>query len=264
MTHDVQREPSLADLSADARARLDQSRIFFAHQSVGQNIVEGLSALQKEDRAAGPAIVDVKNTAASSGPFFAHARLGRNGDPKSKTDAFVAAMESGLGDRVDVAFQKYCYVDIDAHTDVPQVFAYYRQAMARLRERFPKTVLVHVTTPLMVVQSGPKAIIKKWLGRMPDHYADNIARERYNDLLRREFGGREPVFDLAALEASAAGHAPAPVRFREQPVYALLPESSTDGGHLNDAAQRRVATALIVLLGQVARPGSPHSTSVTP
>src|SRR4029453_7025155 len=130
----------------------------------------------------------------------------------------------------------------------------YRRAMADVRQRYPKLVLVHVTTPLMVVESGPKSVVKLWLGRMPDRYADNIAREQFNARLRREFGGRQLVFALAALEASTSDGAPQPLRFRDQPVYALRSESASDTGHLNLRASRRVANALLVFLGHAARP----------
>jgi len=251
MRQQVQSDTLLRDLPDSAFARLGQARIFFAHQSVGGNIVDGVRAVLKEDPRLTLNIVDLQGANAATGPFFAHARLGTNGAPRSKTDAFAATLEGGLGDRVDVAFQKYCFVDIGDPTDVQQVFEYYREAIRRLHQRFPRVTIVHVTAPIVAVQSGPKAIIKKLLGRMPDHYADNMRREQFNDLVRREYGGREPIFDLAAIESARPDGGRETIRFGGATSYAMLPDYTTDGGHLNDEAKKRVATDLLAFLAHV-------------
>ena len=250
MEQDARGERVLAKARTEATAVLDKSRVFFAHQSVGENIVEGLTALEKDKGVQGLKIVE-QATAVADGAFFAHAKIGRNGDPKGKTDAFLAALEGGLGDRLDIAFQKYCFVDIDAQTNVEDLFGYYREAMARVRREFPRLRLVHVTTPLVHVQTGPRALVKRLMGRVPDHYEDNLARERFSALMRREYGGREPVFDLAMIEASRPGSRPEAIQFRGAQVFELLPEYTTDGAHLNGPAEERVATELLLFLGRV-------------
>jgi hypothetical protein len=245
-------EKAMSERVMVAATKLEQRRIFFAHQSVGGNIMDGVAALQHEPGAPRLRVVEVKGEMpVTTSPFLAHARLGQNGDPRSKTEAFIAALEGGLGGSVDVAMQKYCFVDIEAKTDVNQLFGYYRDAMARLHREFPNLTIVHVTTPLVRVQSGPKAAIKRLLGRAPDHYEDNIARNRYNDLMRREYGSREPVFDLAAIEASRPGGSPEPFQFNGSDVFELRAEYTTDGGHLNADAQRRVAAEFLTFLARV-------------
>jgi len=234
--------------------RLARSRVFFAHQSVGQNIVAGLQRLQSESGSARIRIVELGSSPTDTAPAFIHARLGTNGDPKGKTDAFVAALENGLGGSVDVAFQKYCFVDFEAGTDVHAVFNYYRAAMDKLQQRFPKLTILHVTAPIVVVQSGPRAIVKKWIGRTPDYYPENAVREEYNQLMRAHYGKTGRLFDLAAIEASKPGATPVPIMFQGRSLYTLLPEYSSDGGHLNDDAQRRVASALESFLAS-----APHS-----
>jgi hypothetical protein len=236
--------------SAAAYQKVGQARIFFAHQSVGENIVDGVRSVNKTDRGLDLTIVDQKEALNLTKPFFAHARLGRNGNPKSKTDAFVAALEGGLGDRVDIAFQKYCYADIDRTTDVQSLFQHYRESIRRLRERFPRVTLLHVTAPLMQVQGGPKAAVKKLLGRAPDHYLDNMRREAFNDLLRREYQGREPLFDLAAIESTRPEGDRETIRFGGATSFALVPEYTSDGGHLNDRAKAMVARDLLEFLAE--------------
>ena len=58
-------------------------------------------------------------------------------------------------------------------------------------------VFVHVTVPLTAAQSGLKSLVKRPMGRAPD----NVRLEEYNQLLRRTYAGREPIFDLARLES---------------------------------------------------------------
>jgi hypothetical protein len=236
-----------------AVVRLAQARVFFAHQSVGANIVEGIKVLQNEQGSAVLNVIDMSAAENAPSGFFAHARLGVNGDPKGKTDAFVSALEGGLGGRLDVAFQKYCFADIDERTDVPALFENYRQAMIRLHHEFPHLRIVHMTTPLVQAQGGPKAVVKKIIGRAPDHYEANMARERFNALLRQEYQGREPLFDLSSLEASDPSGTLEPLHFRGATVLQLRPEYTSDGAHLNSDTAKRVAAALLVTLSEVIR-----------
>jgi hypothetical protein len=256
------REASLVQSALQAANALNGAHMLFVHQSVGENVMDGVAALE-QDRPGQPLrIVDLKNAVVpETGGFFAHARLGRNGDPRGKTDAFVKALEGGLGDRLDVAFQKYCFVDVDEHTDVDALFDNYRAAMIRVHREFPRLRIVHVTVPLVHVQSGPKAVIKRWIGRTPDHYEDNFARERYNTLMRREYAGREPVFDIAALESSRPGQPREAFRFQGRDLYELRAEYTTDGAHLNANAAKRVASELLILLSDVV---ADHLASAAP
>jgi hypothetical protein len=243
-------DDSAAPVNARAASEVRDVRIFFAHQSVGANIIEGLTNVS---RTVSPQIriLETSSDVPEAGSFFAHAKLGQNGDPKGKTNAFVAALEGPLRNRVDVAFQKYCYADFYADSNPTEVFEHYRLAMERLHREFPGLTIVHITTPLTIVQTGPKAWVKRVLGRTPDHYDDNIVREKYNELLRNHYKGKEPIFDLAAIETSRADGSRPSITFNGTPVYALLPQYSSDGAHLNESGQVRVAKALVAFLGDV-------------
>src|SRR5262245_20344342 len=114
-----------------ALEQLADSRVFFAHQSVGDNLLNGVASLQSNT---GPRLrlVDLKKESHGADDLravFAHARLGQNGDARGKTAAFVSAVEAGIGRTFDIVFQKYCFVDIDASTNVTAVFDNYRQSM---------------------------------------------------------------------------------------------------------------------------------------
>lgn len=245
--------PALADMPASAWDRLAGRRIFFGHKSVGDNLVAGLEDLVRQQPQLRLRVVRTSDPADFAAPVFGHAHLGTNGDPRSKLAAFADLMSGPLGACVDVAFFKFCYVDVTADTDVPALFADYRATLDRLRLARPRVTFVHVTVPLTVRPTGPKAAVWRLLGR-PDN---NVARCRFNELLRKEYAGRAPLFDLARCEATAPdgfvrGHEVAGLR-----VEGLWAAYSDDGGHLNAAGRRWAAEALLVVLGRAAAVGPP-------
>ena len=70
---------SLAAISAKSWDELSQKAIFFGHQSVGENILEGIGELQMEHPEIKLQIVKAQNVPPQSSSFFAHAYVGRNG-----------------------------------------------------------------------------------------------------------------------------------------------------------------------------------------
>jgi len=233
------------DVPASAWAKLRERRIWFGHQSVGGNIMEGAAELAASDPRLGLRVVEGEPGEPGT---LAHGSVGRNGEPGLKTDDFAARLEQGAAGRVDLAMHKYCYADIVDTTDVKRVFAHYRDTMERLRAEFPRVTFVHVTTPLVRVQSGPRAILKKLLGRAPLRYAANFRREDFNALMRAEYGGREPLFDLAELESTRPDGSRETIELHGRRAYALYPGYTSDGSHLNAAGRRRAAEALLALL----------------
>ena len=221
--------------------RLAGSRVFFGHQSVGKNIIAGVRALLPPAPGFAWRIVELPGASPALGGFLAHQKVGRNGDPRSKTREFSQLVSGPLGSRLDVALHKYCYADIDAATDVAALFKDYRQMMAELQRQRPDVTLVHVTVPLVRVRTGPKAWLQRVLGRTSPRVADNARREMFNDLLRGEYAGRQPLFNLADRESAGTPRA-------------LRADFTDDGGHLNDAGRRDVALGLLECLGGLARP----------
>jgi hypothetical protein len=220
--------------------RLARLRVMFGHQSVGGNILEGIRDILPTQTGGWP-MLHIADAGGLSGGFLAHGRVGRNGDPRSKTYEFCEAVAGPLGAQIDVALHKYCYADIDAGTDVDGLFAGYRDAMSALRAERPTVTLVHVTVPLVRVRTGPRAWVQVAIGRKSPRIADNQRREAFNDLLRREYATREPLFDLAALESRGNG------------ARSLRADFTDDGGHLNGAGRRHVAGTLLTLLAELPR-----------
>lgn len=242
----------VADVSDPAWAALAEKSIWFGHQSVGFNMVEGMSELLAEHPSIPLRIVETRSPDETAASVFAHGRNGENKQPETKIDAFARLMDEGMGYRVDIAFFKFCYVDIDGGADVDALFDSYRTTMTRLKADYPDTLFVHVTAPVTRVQSGPKAWVKKVIGRTPGGAEENIPRNRFNRKMREEYAGKEPLFDLAELEATATDGGRTTFNVDGVDYEALTPDYTDDGGHLNEKGRRWVAEQLLVFLSGLA------------
>ena len=234
-------------LKADLQA-VSTQRIFFGHQSVGDNLLDGVRLLAKEAQV--PLnIVEVNTALALPANTLGHAHVADNTQPLKK----LASFEQALGKqpaKLNIALLKFCYVDIDLGTDVKQLFGAYQQTVNRLKTAHPGTTILHVTTPLTTVQTGWKATVKSWLGKPPYGAQENLKREEYNQLLRQAYGQKEPLFDLARIETLQPDGQPNLMTWKNQLVPALVPAYSDDGEHLNAVGQRHAARALLAALAK--------------
>jgi len=249
-----------ADLHGDLQ-QLAHKHIYFGHQSVGANILDGVKTLAAQAGVPVP-INEVPSASAIRSGGFSHVFVAENGDPHRKLASFKAAL--GEGAPVDLALVKFCYVDITADTDVRGLFDAYRDTIEELRRKNPRTVFVHVTLPLTTAQTGPKAFVKWLLGRAPSGTIENVQREEYNQLLRREYAGREPLFDLARIESVSPNGTQTTVEWHGKVVPAMYPGYTDDGGHLNAEGRRIAARHLIALLARVSSPLQKFEDSATP
>lgn len=239
---------SVSEIDETQWAALRSRSIFFGHQSVGENIMAGVQRVLADHPQIGLHLVSGTEPAQVEGPAFIEAAIGENERPSTKSAAFSAVLESGFGNnRNAVAMYKFCYVDMQVDTDPDQLFADYAQQIEDVRRQFPGLQIVHFTLPLRTASTGLKEQVNVILGR-PTQTQLNMKRERYNSLLRERFGGTDPVFDLAQLESTRPDGSRAYSRYRGDNAYMLAPEWTDDGGHLNEAAQYRVAERLLVFL----------------
>jgi len=243
--------PSIADVSDPLWEKLAQKKIYFGHQSVGNNIIDGIKDLMEEYPQINLKIAETFDQADFELGIFAHSKVGENMDPISKISGFQSYINNGLGGKADKAFFKFCYIDINPQTHVEQLFAEYKNTMSQLRQDYPKTEFIHVTIPLKVVQTGPRVWIKKLIGRPIGGYDDNIKRNEFNDLLRQEYSEKEPVFDLALAESTYTDGSRQSFQHNGNTYFALIPEYSHDGRHLNEAGRKKVAEQLLILLANL-------------
>lgn len=242
----------LADVPPLAWKNLAEKRVFFGHRSVGNNILQGIREILDENNQIKLIVVEASSPEKYTSPIFGHSAIGENGKPKSKVDAFSSVMNSGVGDVADIAFFKFCFADITADTDVEQIFRYYKDAVAQLKAKYPKTVFLHVTVPLTVTSTTVKTRLKKAIGmKRIWEYDHNIQRNLFNRLLRQEFADSGLLFDLEEAESTYPDGRRCSFSLHGQVYYALVPEYSDDGGHLNALGRRMVAEKLLLLLAEL-------------
>jgi hypothetical protein len=247
-------ESETGKMPAISKASIDkvfQKKIYFGHQSVGNNILGGVLSVAQDQANNIINIQDVE-TINESGPAFFHSRAGRNRDPKSKIDDFRQTIGKRFSGNLDVAFLKFCYVDITKDSDLEEIFRYYKKSLDELKKEFPDITFVHLTVPLKTNNASWKTTVKKWMGKSDLwEYADNIQRNRFNEMILKEYQGKEPVFDLAAVESTRPDGRRETFTFKGETYFALAKEYTSDGGHLNDLGSRKVAAALLESLAEI-------------
>jgi hypothetical protein len=251
--------PSRAS-EGDVRAQLQVvagRSIYFGHQSVGMNLIDGLRELSAE-QGVPLRVVEAKGTLDVPAAAFAHSYIAENGDPMRKLRSFAQALD-GASAEPAVALMKFCFVDFRPDTDARALFAAYQETLAGLKARHPGIAFVHVTTPLTTVQGGVKGALKRLLGRAPAGLLENARREEYNALLRAAYRGREPFFDLAETESTRPDGSRETVEWHGAAVAALVPAYTLDGAHLAGIGQIRAARDFLAVLASV-----PVGARITP
>lgn len=241
-------ESDQTGLADGVLSEVGKKTIYFAHQSVGYNILDGIgyyggSALSLRDISS-----DVRGSF-PEGPVFAHSTIGENTKPLEKLSDFAYRIENGIGGKADIAALKFCYVDFDRDTDAARLFEAYSSEIERLKGKFPGLTFVHFTVPLTVTKSDLKTRIKGLLGREPEGSAENLVRQRYNELIRSAYPGA--VFDIARIESTRPDGAREEGLLGGERYYSLLDSYSTDGGHLNEYASRLAAREFLTLLSAI-------------
>jgi len=230
------------------RAQMDKIghlKWYFAHASVGANMLEGISELHQSD----PGIYQFQAVTTSGTPpgatqpgaIYDHQR----GNPgwKAKFDQFQAAVTNGwCSPAVDIVLNKLCYIDQTAS------LTYYLNSMSSLEKAYPQTVFVYATMPLTTFED-----------------ADNQLRNLFNNRLRdwcRTKGG--VLFDIADIEAHDANGAPCTFNFKGRVCQKLCGGYTEDGGHLNSQGRQMVARGFYALGEAVLeRTSQPLTSAVT-
>ena len=232
---------------------LSKKNIFFGHQSVGNNIVEGIGDIQKQKPEIPLKVIELKNFDGSKNGFFIHEpNLGKNDYPDTKIAAFNKILSDQIGKYVDISLMKFCFVDIVKDTNVNEVFEKYTSTIESLKKRFPKMVFIHSTVPLLRADQskGFKAWLKNILGKNDGFFANahNIKRNELNDLIRNKYTGKDAIFDIADIESTFPDGKRCYFENNGKQYYALVPEYTDDGGHLNIIGRKKVAEQLLLLL----------------
>ena len=160
----------LSEVPDSAWKSLSEKRIFFGHQSVGDNIMAGIGDIQTWDSRIKLKISKLEAATALEKPGFYHSHIGRNEDPKSKVDDFAEKMENGLGNSADIAFFKFCYIDVNPSTDVAGSFQILPKHDGKPENQIPAALpsfiaLCPLSNCRMVRKHGLK---EYWASRCPE------------------------------------------------------------------------------------------------
>jgi hypothetical protein len=209
------------------------TRVFFGHQSVGSDVLGGVRGLAD----GGEPVPEIHD-----------AVIGENEQPLLKIEDFAARVRSGVGEQVDVAMMKLCYIDVTARTDVDALFETYRTTMSALQREYPRIAFVHVTVPLTAERRGLSRLRARLTGN--DRYGpdENVVRERLNALIRAAYADQH-LFDLARVESTRPDGSRVAGRHDGSDYFALYDGYASDLGHLNPTG---AATAAAAWLGAVA------------
>jgi hypothetical protein len=245
---------TINDVPDDQWNLLNTKKIYFGHQSVGFNIVDGIKDVMAKNPKIKLNLVESFDFNDANGEgVFLHSRIGENMKPETKIDDFINKIETGIGNKADIAFFKLCYVDIDNSTDIDNVFINYKNKMEHLAAVFPNTRFLHLTIPLNTKPKEPEGIIRKakefvktiiGRGRMDD----GIAKLSFNEKIRSTYSNEGNLFDLALSEATDKNGKVNNVLKQNQKIEFLIDEYTYDGGHLNETGRVKIAEDLLLFL----------------
>ena len=238
----------IKDVPDVAWNKLSNKRIFFGHQSVGEDIIQGIQEIIQEYPKININMFNYQNLTNFDQPFFVERAIGVNEKPYTKNNAFISSFEGDLKGKVDIAFFKYCYVDFNAASDINKIFNNYVEAVTKVKEKNSDMLIVHFTVPLTTNQTGVKAWIKQILGREIGGVKENIVRNRYNEMVLEKYSGTDIVFDLAKLESTDPYGNREKFEHDNDTYYSMVPLYTYDGGHLNKYGRRYIAEQLLITL----------------
>ena len=224
----------------------ENTKIFFGHQSVGNNILEGITILTNE-------ILPIVSMDDANFPEMGivHKQIGRNEYPLEKIEDFRRTLlEWPKESEPDIALMKLCFIDFTSETDLQSVFSSYTEAIHEIENQKPNIKILHITVPLTTSDPKWKALAKKILGRSLWGLEDNLVREQYNELMRSAYENSDCLFDLAKYEAIDKEGTFATFRYNGEKGIKLRKEYTSDGGHLNENGRVIIARKFLEFLAK--------------
>lgn len=233
-------------------ATLKSARVFFGHQSVGENIINGLQELARQSQQY-LSILDLESYLAEhQSGCMVHTPIGQNLKPLTKCEDFERIIDQELSDKIDYALLKFCYIDINRESVVTELFAEYRKSMDGLIQRHPDITFIHTTAPLRHSPGGAGVWVREMLGRPNNSKLDNCKRNEFNRLLLDTYGDTR-VVDIARAQSTYTNGRRESFRMDGEDYYALIGNYTSDGGHLNELGRRQVAQAFAQDLARIIR-----------
>jgi len=243
----------ISNEAIDALQIVKEKRIFFGHQSVGTDILQGIEELARET-VNNIKIVELDDNSKSTEADIIEASIGRNVYPDEKIYDFAHIMRSGIAEDVDIAFMKFCYIDSNSDMTEDEIVESYINEMENLEKEFPHVTFIYFTMPLEADRNDFSSIIKRIPYKIlnkPIYYRErNVKRNNFNDLLIAAKGDTGRVFDLAKFESTNPDGKAETFGYKGRRIRVLVPMYTDDGGHLNQIGRRYVAEQLLLFLSQ--------------
>ncbi|MGA2501878.1 MAG: hypothetical protein ABSH20_29400 [Tepidisphaeraceae bacterium] len=212
----------------------------FAHASVGGNILDGMNALHSANP--GRYKLGVVSTSQTPPATTIKGRvyeLDRGNPPwQEKVDSFAGYLAGGWAAKINVAMNKFCFIDPDATVQYYALSNAKNTAMSQLEAKYPNVKFVYVTIPLTTGTD-----------------ADNVKRNNFNTTLRKWARAHGKVlFDLADIEAWSPAGKQSTFTSSGTTYQRLYSGYAADEGHLNTTGGKREALAWYALAaGLIAR-----------
>jgi hypothetical protein len=252
--------PTLSDVPESAWQRLTQQRIWFGHQSVGGNLIEGLKDLRQTHPQIKLNLLETSDPAKENSVGLIHFAIGQNAYPQTKMTEFMARLQQNSAKPPDVALFKFCFLDVHTKTDVAQLFQEYKIMMDRLIKTFPQTKFVQVTVPLTAEPTGKDKLVRdfkygfrKVLRQPVERSFENMNRSTFNQLLRQTYGNQSTVFDLAQFESIGPDQQQTSFSADGKFYQSLVPRYTDDGAHLNKTGRKMVAEQFLIFLAKLVK-----------
>ena len=230
--------PALATTEPATDTQLREAagtKVFFAHQSVGRDVLGSLPAMFEDRGVAAPAIIESHEPLDRKGGYLEQWNIGVNGDPMGKIEEFDHFVRAGIGENAEVVVLKFCFLDITAAHDVDAVLRSYTTMLDALARDHPDVAVVAATVPVTherPLEWRAKALIGRDDGHAPEN---NIARERFNDALRERYAGPGELLDLASVMATTSDGVRHERTHDGSVYFTLEPQWARDPAHLNEA-----------------------------
>jgi hypothetical protein len=221
-------------------------KIFFAHASVGGNILDGMFYLNQSSSSKYP-LSQISSGGSPpattvNGTIYQYSR----GNPPwtTKISDFQINVNDGWHDsKVDIVMYKFCYIDPDVD------FKTYVDSLTSLEAKYPGTKFVYWTIPLMTAGDS-----------------DQVLRAKFNRKLRDWISVQKNkiLFDIADIETWNPNNEQQTFTSGGTIFEKMFSGYSSDGGHLNSVGMQRGAISLYSLFGEIVRTGSVKPSPVAP
>ena len=227
-----------------------ETNIYFGHKSVGNNIIEGIRTIARDNKRNDIIIYRLDDEEKLPKNYFVHSSIGKNGDPISKIREFQTNIDSLIKENLKIAMMKFCFADFDKNSDIDGVFQTYVTTINSMKNNYPDLIIIHFTIPLKAEKSflgKLKAFVK---GESDKIFYDNFARNKYNDLIWSNYPA-ENIFDIAKIESTYSDGKRKIEKLNGVQCYFMINEYSRDGSHLNELGQKLVANELINYIAKI-------------